>query len=291
MGADGAIGRRDRAHRLPLVAHGADPGQPPDFSAHRPPRRLRERARHQAAAGGRIHARVGGDRPIQLRLAAARRGRLRQLHREPDRALRPGRQLLGRAARPAAAARCANGRSGTSRTFRTTGTRALAATTRGRRNTPTLLKAASRKIRELDPDATIVLAGLADFAWQHLDRLARFGISAPLRRRIDQLLHLARAPGAEGRALLPHRAAPRAHGRAGPSGSRRSPGPPARAACQRPSRSGNGSGGRPTRGWPAACAPSTRWPRARAGGCGCGACTGTRGPPATRAGTSSTTPG
>ncbi len=40
----------------------------------------------------------------------------------------------------------------------------------------TLLKAASRKIRELDPDATIVLAGLADFAWQHLDRLARFGI-------------------------------------------------------------------------------------------------------------------
>jgi hypothetical protein len=39
-----------------------------------------------------------------------------------------------------------------------------------------LLKAASRRIRELDPGATVVLAGLADFVWLHLRRLARFRI-------------------------------------------------------------------------------------------------------------------
>ena len=40
-----------------------------------------------------------------------------------------------------------------------------------------LLRSASRRIRELDPGATVVLAGLADFAWRHLDRLARFGVT------------------------------------------------------------------------------------------------------------------
>lgn len=39
-----------------------------------------------------------------------------------------------------------------------------------------LLKGASRRIRELDPGATVVLAGLADFAWLHLRRLARFRV-------------------------------------------------------------------------------------------------------------------
>ena len=39
-----------------------------------------------------------------------------------------------------------------------------------------LLKAANRRIKELDPGATVVLAGLADFAWRHLRRLARYGI-------------------------------------------------------------------------------------------------------------------
>ncbi len=40
-----------------------------------------------------------------------------------------------------------------------------------------LLKASSRRIKDLDPGATVVLAGLADFAWRHYDRLARFKIA------------------------------------------------------------------------------------------------------------------
>jgi polysaccharide biosynthesis protein PslG len=39
-----------------------------------------------------------------------------------------------------------------------------------------LLKASKPAIEGIDPGATIVLAGLADFAWRHLDRLNRYGI-------------------------------------------------------------------------------------------------------------------
>jgi hypothetical protein len=44
-----------------------------------------------------------------------------------------------------------------------------------------LLKASKRTIDAADPGATVVLAGLADFAWDHLDRLSRFRI----RRHFD----------------------------------------------------------------------------------------------------------
>ena len=44
-----------------------------------------------------------------------------------------------------------------------------------------LLKASKQAIEAIDPGATIVLAGLADFAWDHLDRLNRFRI----RRHFD----------------------------------------------------------------------------------------------------------
>src|SRR5215207_746211 len=44
-----------------------------------------------------------------------------------------------------------------------------------------LLKASKKTIDSVDPGATIVLAGLADFAWTHLDRLNRLGI----RRHFD----------------------------------------------------------------------------------------------------------
>jgi hypothetical protein len=40
-----------------------------------------------------------------------------------------------------------------------------------------LLKASKRTIEAVDPGATIVLAGLADFAWDHLDRLNRSRIT------------------------------------------------------------------------------------------------------------------
>ncbi len=40
-----------------------------------------------------------------------------------------------------------------------------------------LLKESKRAIEAIDPGATIVLAGLADFAWDHLDRLNRFKIA------------------------------------------------------------------------------------------------------------------
>jgi hypothetical protein len=39
-----------------------------------------------------------------------------------------------------------------------------------------LLKASKQTIKAIDPGATIVLAGLADFAWDHLDHLNRFKI-------------------------------------------------------------------------------------------------------------------
>jgi hypothetical protein len=44
-----------------------------------------------------------------------------------------------------------------------------------------MLKASKRAIEAIDPGATIVLAGLADFAWDHLDRLNRWKI----RRHFD----------------------------------------------------------------------------------------------------------
>ena len=44
-----------------------------------------------------------------------------------------------------------------------------------------LLKASERTIEAIDPGATIVLAGLADFAWNHLDRLNR----SRIRRHFD----------------------------------------------------------------------------------------------------------
>jgi hypothetical protein len=44
-----------------------------------------------------------------------------------------------------------------------------------------LLKASKRTIEAIDPGATIVLAGLADFAWDHLDRLNR----SRIRRHFD----------------------------------------------------------------------------------------------------------
>jgi hypothetical protein len=54
--------------------------------------------------------------------------------------------------------------------------------TTGRRDTAwapeyaRLLRESYRTIKDLDPRATVVLAGLADFAWSHLDRLNRFDI-------------------------------------------------------------------------------------------------------------------
>ncbi len=44
------------------------------------------------------------------------------------------------------------------------------------REYPRLLKAATPAIKAADPGATVVLAGLADFAWRHLTRLNRRGI-------------------------------------------------------------------------------------------------------------------
>ena len=44
-----------------------------------------------------------------------------------------------------------------------------------------LLKASKRTLEAVDPGATLVLAGLADFAWDHLDRLSRSSI----RRHFD----------------------------------------------------------------------------------------------------------
>jgi len=44
------------------------------------------------------------------------------------------------------------------------------------REYPRLLRATAPAIRAIDPGATIVLAGLADFAWRHLERLNRHRI-------------------------------------------------------------------------------------------------------------------
>jgi hypothetical protein len=44
-----------------------------------------------------------------------------------------------------------------------------------------LLKASKRAIEDIDPGATIVLAGLADFAWRHVERLGR----SRIRRHFD----------------------------------------------------------------------------------------------------------
>ena len=79
--------------------------EPTNFARHRPARRARRAAPHRAPAGDHLHALLG-PHPFLRRVlvSAAPNRRLRPLRRGARPPLRAGRQLLGRAARPAAAA-------------------------------------------------------------------------------------------------------------------------------------------------------------------------------------------
>ena len=133
-----------------------------------------------------------------------------------------------------------------------------------------LLKASKRTIEAIDPGATIVLAGLADFAWDHLDRLNR----SRIRRHFDvAALNLFTGRPKlliKGINRFRARSAARPRGPQADLGHRDHLAGGQGAGFPFPSRCGNAPGTRPTPGWPAACAAPTAWPPGARRRCGIG---------------------
>ena len=242
VGPDGAIGRRDRAHRLPLVEDGGRP---------RPTARLQRRRTASSPSRARTTSgccpwwptpRVGGDRSVAaiaspprdvddytafIENLIARYGPAGSFWDErPDLPRRPLRewQIWNEPHLQGYWNTSGRGRNAWAREY------------------AELLKSASRRIRELDPGATVVLAGLADFAWRHST-----GSPASRSRATSTSPRSTSSPrartGPEGRSLLPRRHAPRP--RAAPA-NLADGGHLARGQGPRPapaSRSGSASGG------------------------------------------------
>ena len=153
-----------------------------------------------------------------------------------------------------------------------------------------LLRASEAAIEAIDPGATIVLAALADFGWNHLTRLYRHGIRGHFDVAALNLFTSRPKNVLRGLALV--------RGSLRKGGERRKPiwlteatwpagkGPrpaPAGGLAARLVHDRHGDG-------PAPVAASTHWLRASAAASGSGASSGTRGPRPTTTATCSTTP-